>query len=59
MEKRKKPETLEELNGERGGIRNRASIPGRSGEDPACGERMAAAGYFRILNYYESLHLCG
>lgn len=22
-------------------------------------ERLAAAGYFSILNYYESLHLCG
>ena len=22
-------------------------------------ERLAAAGYFGILNYYESLHLCG
>jgi hypothetical protein len=22
-------------------------------------EKLAAAGYFSILNYYESLHLCG
>ena len=22
-------------------------------------ERLAAAGYFSVLNYYESLHLCG
>ena len=55
MEKRKKPETLEELNAERV-IRKGTSIPGRSGEDSACGERMAAAGYISILNY---LHLYG
>ena len=26
---------------------------------PITNERLAAAGYFSILNYYESLHLCG
>ena len=26
---------------------------------PITNERLAAAGYFSILSYYESLHLCG